>query len=144
MLSYEDHALLSNILETDQKKTKNIHMFWKTNLHINGHLFVLFNLNLQPWAQLWTSTPGVLVLFAYDTICPTFIYLSYQQYVFMGTAVSLMIPSLSAFPSLRLWLATLLWQMYADFCSCALTCWLRVNETWDATSPPAKKRGFLV
>lgn len=36
-----------------------------------------------------------------------------------------------------------LWQMYADFCSCALTCWLRVNETWGASSRAAKKRGPL-
>lgn len=48
----------------------------------------------------------------------------------LRTAASLMTP----LPSLCLWLAAPLWQMYADFCSCALTCWLRGNETWDASS----------
>lgn len=37
--------------------------------------------------------------------------------------------------------AARLWQMHADFCSCALTCRLRVNETWGASSRAAKKGG---
>lgn len=39
------------------------------------------------------------------------------------------------------WPAARSWQMHADFCSCALTCRLGVNETWGASSRAAKKRG---
>lgn len=51
----------------------------------------------------------------------------------MRTAVSLWL--LSIVPSLLLWLTAIF--AVADvsrFCSCALTCRVRVNETWDVTS----------
>lgn len=70
--------------------------------------------------------------------------------VFMATAVSLMNPPphppLLSSPRLpavlpALWLAAVLWQMYADLCSCALTCRPGVNGMWVVTSRPGQKKG---
>lgn len=64
------------------------------------------------------------------------IYCTYQHYMPTRTAVSLLKPPLLRRAAPR-------WQMRADSCSCALTCRLRVNETWGTSSRPAKKRGPL-
>lgn len=112
------------------------------NQHLLHRYLQPVSLNLHHLAKMWiwTWTPGIQLYvwcFVHMTlfvICPPSVR---TALCLEGQLCHLSLPFLC------LSRATLLWQMYADFCSCALTCWVRVNETWDVTIWLAKIKGGL-